>query len=159
MLNVKTRRAQVGGFLCLLPLWGCGGLDGFESNFADLAQKSIEALPNADGEISFVSGPATISTRNAVFAAGFPAIFDFQVVDPEVNPILISWEHDLNVTDQCIERFGTDNSYTLECGERTGELFVYMTYQKSFRERTIVYQTVIESYRSVTDTDVFPLGR
>ena len=139
-------------------LFGCGGLDGFEAKNADLKLRGAVTNPLPNDTPSFVSGPVTISTKNAYFAINFPAIFEMQVLDPDEPVVLVNWDHEFRNGETCIDRV-RQGAYVIDCGSREGDLLVYMTVQEDFGQRTILYQTYIEPYTTVTEADIFSNGR
>lgn len=136
---------------------GCGGLDGFKARNADL---KLNGLATGGSQTpNFVSGPATISTKNAYFAIDFPAIFEILIFDPDTVINLVDWDHEFRNGEMCIERI-RNGSYIIDCGSREGDLIVFMTYRdQSVGERTVAYQTYIEPYTNVTEAIIFPNGR
>lgn len=149
------RSALIQYLLLGTTLIGCGFNDGFTSS----EYKGVITRAPSGGALA-VDYPYEIHSKNALHIAGYPSIFFEQLVDSEQVTQVVSWDHWLNNNEQCDEALSGEGIYEVDCGDRIGELTVFLTYANTLGQKnTLFIRTMISVDESAQEADVFPEGR
>ena len=139
-------------FIATLLMASCGFRDGFivTEYKGILSQSSQRGLDTVS--------PVSIQTKNAKHIVGFPSIFYMENVE-EGEAQIIQWSHWLNENEFCSVEENSSYEFEIDCGDKVGELIVFLTFSDSEGVQTIskTFRILVEANQ--LEVDVFPNGR